>query len=130
MTTTEVISFRPPFSSIQGVTYIDYLEKDETVTGHYYAELFGRFVHFHHDNARTHTSVVAKSKLASDWSDFFLFLDMQKLLDGQKFELNEKIIVAMEAYFVDFQKKINLNKCVYISKETNRMGEKTIKYVK
>jgi len=60
------------------VIYIDYLEKDKTVTELYYAELLGRFaaelqkirphlakkkVLFHYDNAPAHTSALSKSKL-------------------------------------------------------------------
>jgi len=59
------------FWDSQGGIYTDYLEKDKTVTGLYYAELLGRFaaelqkikVLFHHDNAPAHTSALAKAKL-------------------------------------------------------------------
>ena len=66
------------FWDSQGVIYIDYLEKGESITGLYYAELLGRFdtelqkkrprlatkkVFFHYDNTSAHTSIVATAKL-------------------------------------------------------------------
>ena len=71
---------------------------------------------FHHDNALAHTSAVATAKLVElgyellpyppyspDLAacDFFLFLNLKKSLAGQKFESNEEVIAAMEAYFAD-----------------------------
>jgi len=122
------------FWDSQGVIYIDYLEKGKTVTGLYYAELLGRFdaelqkkrphlakkkVLFHHDNAPAHTSAVATAKLVElhyellphppyspDLApcDFFLFPNLKKSLAGQKFESNEEVIAATEAYFADLEK--------------------------
>ena len=36
--------------------------------------------------------------------DFFLFSNLKKSLAGQKFESNDKVIAATEAYFADLQK--------------------------
>ena len=121
------------FWDSQGVIYFSYLEKGKTITGLYYAELLGRFdaelqkkrphlaqkkVLFHHDNTPAHTSAVATAKLielgyellphppySPDLApcEFFLFPNLKKSLAGQKFESNEEVIAAMEAYFADLQ---------------------------
>ena len=74
---------------------------------------------FHHDDAPAHTSAVATAKLVElcyellphlpyspDFApcDFFLFPNLKKSLAGQKFESNEEVIAATEAYFADLQK--------------------------
>ena len=74
---------------------------------------------FHHDNAPTHISAVTTVKLVElgyellphppyspDLApcDFFLFPNLKKPLAGRKFELNEEVISATEAYFADLQK--------------------------
>ena len=74
---------------------------------------------FHHDNATARTSAVAMVKMiklgyelqphppySPDLAPcgFFLFPNLKKSLAGQKFELNEEVIVATEAYFTDLQK--------------------------
>ncbi|EFN89072.1 Histone-lysine N-methyltransferase SETMAR, partial [Harpegnathos saltator] len=75
---------------------------------------------FHHDNAPAHTSALAAVKLVElvpyellphppyspDLApcDFFLFPNLKKSLAGQKFESNEEVIAAMEAYFADLEK--------------------------
>ena len=74
---------------------------------------------FHHDNAQAHNSAVATAKLVElsyellphppyspDLTpcDFFLFPNLKKSLAGQKFESNEEVIAATEAYFADLQK--------------------------
>ena len=79
---------------------------------------------FHHDNAPAHTSVVPTAKLVElgyelpphppyspDLApcDFFLFPNLKKSLAGQKFESNEEVIAATEAYFADLQKTCFLN---------------------
>ena len=118
------------FWDLQGVIYIDYLEKGKTVTWLYYVELLGRFdvelqkkrprLAKKNDNmALANTSAVATAKLVElgyellphpPYSpdlvpcDFFLFSNLKKSLAGQKFESNDKVIAATEAYFVDLQK--------------------------
>jgi len=121
------------FLDLQGVIYNDYLEKGQTVTGLYYAELLGQFaaelqkvrphlvkkkVLFHHDNAPAHTSALEKAKLVElgyellphppyspDFApcDFFLFPNLKKSLAGQKFASNEEDVAATEAYFADHE---------------------------
>ena len=74
---------------------------------------------FHHDNAPAHTSAVATAKLfelgyellphqpySPDLApcDFFLLQNLKKSLAGQKFESNDEVIAATEAYFADLQK--------------------------
>ena len=74
---------------------------------------------FRHDNAPAHTSAVATAKLVElgyeplprppyspDLAscDLFLFSNLKKSLSGEKFESNEEIIAAAEAYFADLQK--------------------------
>lgn len=71
---------------------------------------------FHHDNAPAHTSAVATAKLVElgyellphppyspglALCDFFLFPNLKKSLTGQKFESNEEVIAATEAYFAN-----------------------------
>ena len=110
------------------------MEKGKTATGLYYAELLGRFdaelqkkrphlakkkMLFHHDNAPTHASAVATAKLielgyellphppySPDLApcDLFLFPNSKKSLAGPKFESNEEIIAATEAYSENLQK--------------------------
>ena len=83
-----------------------------------------RILDFHHDNAPAHTSAVATAELVEfgyelpphppyspDLApcDFFLFPNLKKSLAGQKFESNEEIIAATEAYFADLQKTFFLD---------------------
>ena len=74
---------------------------------------------FHHDNAPAHTSAVVTAKLVElgyellphppyspDLApcDFFLVPNLKKSVAGQKFESNEEVIAATEAYFANLQK--------------------------
>ena len=67
---------------------------------------------FLHDNATIHISTVVSAKLLphSPYSpdlapcDFFLFPNLKKSLAGHKFESNEEVIAATEAYFANLQK--------------------------
>ena len=78
-----------------------------------------RKVLFHHDNAPAHTSALATAILVElgyellphppyspDLApcDFFLFPNLKKSLAGQKFQSNEEVIAATEAYFADLEK--------------------------
>lgn len=66
------------FWDAKGIIHIDYLKKNKTITGAYYAELLDRFdadlkekrpglarkkILFHQDNAPSHKSAVAMAKL-------------------------------------------------------------------
>ena len=72
----------------------------------------------HYDNAPAHTFAVATTKLvelgyellpyppySSDLApcNFFLFPNLKKSFAGQKFESNEEVIAAKEAYFAVLQ---------------------------
>ena len=74
---------------------------------------------FHHDNTPAHTYTVATAKLVELGYELlphppyspdlvpcnsFLFPNLKKLLAGEKFESNEEVISATEAYFADLQK--------------------------
>ncbi|KAJ8705419.1 hypothetical protein PYW08_012465 [Mythimna loreyi] len=127
-------SYGTVFWDLQGVIYIDYLEKGKTITGLYYADLLGRFdaelkkkrphlakkkVLFHHDSAPVRTSAAAMAKLVElryellphppyspDLApcDFFLFPNLKKSLAGNRYGSNN-VIAATEAYFAEFDKK-------------------------
>ena len=80
---------------------------------------FSKKMPFHHDNAPAHTSAFATAKLVElgnelrclihrilqIWSlaTFFSF-QTEKVIRRQKFESNEEVIAATEAYFADLQK--------------------------
>lgn len=117
------------FWDARGIIYIDYLEKGNTITGQYYAELLQRLKHevqikrphlakkkilFHHDNAPAHSSIVAMSKIhelkfelmlhppySPDLapSDYYLFPNLKKWLGGKRFKSNEEVIEAVNEYF-------------------------------
>ena len=76
-------------------------------------------VFFHHDKAPAHTSAVATvnwsnctmnfcpiDRILQIWPHvtFFLFPNLKKSLAGQKFESNEEVIAATEAYFAYLKK--------------------------
>jgi len=69
---------------------------------------------FHHDNAPTHTSALAKAKLVELGYEllpqnfapcvFLLFPNLKNSLAGQKFASNEEVVAATVAYFADLEK--------------------------
>ena len=107
------------FWDSQGMIYTDYMTKDKTMTGLYYAELLDRFdaelqnkrPHLTKKKCsstmtthQAHTSTVVTANLIElgyellphppyspdlDPCDLFLFSNLKKLLAGQKFESNE-----------------------------------------
>ena len=92
---------------------------------------------FHHDNAPVHTSAVATAKLlelgyellphppySPDLApcDFFLFPNLKKSLAGQKFQSNEEVIAATEAY-ADLQK-------TYFSDGLKKLEHRWVKCIK
>jgi len=121
------------FWDSQGIILIDYLQKDKTITGAYYATLLDRLkeelkkkrprltckkVLFYQDNMPSHKSTVAMAKLhelgceliphppySPDLApcNFFLFPNLKTWLDGKKFSSNEEVIVAVNEYFADFE---------------------------
>ena len=65
---------------------------------------------FHQYNAPCHKSIATMAKLHelflhppyfSDFapSDYFLFADLKRILQGKRFDSNEKLIAKTEAYF-------------------------------
>jgi len=117
------------FWDSEGIIFIDYLQKDQTITGEYYTILLNRLdeelrtkwprlarkkVFFHQDNARVHTCIVAMAKLHelrfellphSPYSpdlapcDFILFPNFKIWLGGKRFSSDEEVIAAVDEYF-------------------------------
>ena len=108
---------------------VDYLPKGETITGKYYANLLRQLrdkikpqrpgmltkgVLFHHDDAPVHTSLAAVATIRECGyellphplyspdlapSDFHLFPNLKNYLSGEKYETNDDVISAVDAYF-------------------------------
>ena len=111
------------------ICFIDYFKEGITINSEYYANLLKRLsdgikikgshlakkkVLFRQDNAPIHTSVIAIAKinklkflllpLASyspdlSISDNFLFSNLKKWLDGQRFANNKEVNFAIDDYF-------------------------------
>lgn len=124
------------FWDARGIIHIDYLEKGKTITGQYYANLLQRLskevkikrphlakkkILFHHDNAPSHTSIVAMAKIndlkfelmphppySPDLapSDYFLFPNLKKWLGGKRFADNEEVISAVNGYFEELDESV------------------------
>ena len=117
------------FWDAHGIIFIDYLQKGRTITGEYYAALLDKLndeikkkrphmakkkVLYHHDNAPSHTSLKAMVKLdqlrfelvahppySPDLapSNYYLFPNLKRWLQGKRFTSNEEVIAETEAYF-------------------------------
>lgn len=117
------------FWDAHGILFIDYLEKGQNINSDYYMCLLERLkyeiadkrpqmnkkkVVFHQDNAPCHKSVRTMAKInelgfellphppySPDLapSDYWLFADLKKMLQGKKFDSNSEVIAATEAYF-------------------------------
>lgn len=117
------------FWDAHGIILIDYLEKGRTITGDYYVALLDRLndeikkkrphmtkkkVLFHHDNAPAHSSLKAMAKLnelryellphppySPDLapSDYYLFPNLKRWLQGKRFYSNEEVEFETDAYF-------------------------------
>ncbi|XP_011863068.1 PREDICTED: histone-lysine N-methyltransferase SETMAR-like [Vollenhovia emeryi] len=104
-------------------------KKGRTVTGEYYATLLDKLndeikkkrphmamkkVLYHHDNTPAHTSLKAMIKLGQlrfelvahppyspdlAPSDYYLFSNLKRWLQGKRFRSNEEVIAETEAYF-------------------------------
>ena len=103
------------FWDARGIIFIDYLQKEKTMNGEYYANLLQcssdeikkkqphlvrKNVLFHEDNVPVHISVITMAKI-NEWkfkllphapyssdlvpSDYFLFPNLKKWLGGKKF---------------------------------------------
>jgi histone-lysine N-methyltransferase SETMAR len=122
------------FWDVEGILFIDHLEKGKTTTGEYYSNLLTRpdekirekrpglqmkKIIFHQDNAPSHKSVLAMGKLrdlhyeflehppySPDLapSDFYLFPKLKLFLAGQRFSSNQEAIAAVEGYHADLRK--------------------------
>jgi [histone H3]-lysine36 N-dimethyltransferase SETMAR len=119
------------FWDSQGILLIDYMNKGNTVTGEYYANLMHRLrdaikvkrrgkltqgVLLLHDNAPVHKSRLSKAAVADCGfveidhppyspdlapSDYFLFPNLKKTLRGTKFRDNDELIAAVEGHFAE-----------------------------
>ena len=147
------------FWDAQGILLINYLDKGRTINSEYYITLLVRFkkqiakkqpqikkkkVFFHQDNALCHKSIAMMAKLkelhfelllhppyCSDLtsSDYWLFADLKRILQGKRFDFNEEMILETKAYFAAkdklfYKKGIKLlEKCVSPKKETMLMNK-------
>ncbi|GFU41928.1 histone-lysine N-methyltransferase SETMAR [Trichonephila clavipes] len=126
-----------------GVILIDYLQKGKTITGfllritnHYYASLLDKLkaelakkrphlqkkkIMYHQDNAPSHTSAVAMTKIhelrfelldhppySPDLapSNFFLSSHLKIALGGQRFSSNEEAITFVSNYFAEKKRRV------------------------
>ena len=117
------------FWDAEGIVMVDYLEKGATITGSNYAEQIRRLreaikekrrgklrtgVLFHQDNAPAHKAEVAMAAIREAGfellehppyspdlapSDFYLFPRLKEQLRGRKFEDNDEVMAAVEAFF-------------------------------
>ena len=117
------------FWDAHGVLFIDYLEKGKTINSERYIGQLMRLkneigekrlqmkkkkVLFHQDNAPCHKSLATMAKLnelsfellphppySPDLapSDYYLFADLKKMLQGKRFYSNEEVITETNAYF-------------------------------
>jgi|SRR5687768_3191449 len=122
------------FWDSHGIIIIDYLEKGRTITGEYYVTLLDRLdnaikekrphlqkkkVLFHHDNAPPHSSLKAAVKLeqlgyeliphppySPDLapSDYYLYPNLKRWLQGKRFYTNDEVIFETEGYFAELDK--------------------------
>ena len=117
------------FWDAHGIFFIDFLEKGKTIKSDYYMALLDRLsaeikkkrphmqkkkVLFHKDNAPCHQSMKTMFKFnelsfellphtpySPDLtpSDYWLFDDLKKMLQGKRFSSNKEVIARTEAYF-------------------------------
>ena len=117
------------FWDAHGIIYIEYLEKGKYINSDYYIELLVRLkdeiakkqphmkkkkIIFHHDNAPCYKSMKTMAKLSELGyellshppyspdlapSEYWLFADLKKMLQGKRFGSNEEVIAGTEAYF-------------------------------
>lgn len=119
------------FWDAHGILFIDYLEKGQTINSDRYIAQLGRLkteienkrphmkkkkVLFHQDNAPCHKSQRTMVKMhelhiellphppySPDLapSDFYLFADLKRMLEGKRFTSNAQVIAETNAYFED-----------------------------
>ena len=105
------------FWDAHGVLFINYLEKGETINryighlmrlkneiGEKRLQMKKKKVLFHQDNAPCELSfeLLPHPPYSPNLvpSDYYLFADLKKMLQGKKFYSNEEIITETNAYFV------------------------------
>ena len=116
------------FWDAHGVLFIDYLEKGKTINSERYIgqlmrlkneigekrlQLKKKKVLLHQDNAPCHKSLATMAKLRLRFellppppyspdlapSDYYLFADLKKMLQGKRVYFNEEVITETNAYF-------------------------------
>ena len=122
-TGTDLVSV---FWDVQGILFIKYLQKERTINSKYYMALLVKKIAqkwpqmkktkvlFHQDNALCHKSIAMMANLdellfklllhppySPDLapSDYWLFADLKRMLQGKRFGSNEEVILETEAYF-------------------------------
>ena len=138
------------FWDAQGILFIDYLEKGRTINSKYYIALLvslkeeiaktqpqmkKKKVLFHQDNAACHKSIATMAKLhelhfelllhppyspdlAS--SNYWLFANLKRMLQGKRFGSNEEVILETEAYFEAKDKSFNKKGIELLEKHWNQ----------
>ena len=124
------------FWDAQGIIFVDYLEKGQTINSDYYINLLERLkaeiaekrphlakkkILFHQDNAPCHKSMKTMAKLhelcfellphppySPDLapSDYWLFADLKKMLRGKRFGSSDEVIAETNAYFEGKEKNV------------------------
>ena len=117
------------FWDVQGLLFIDYIEKGRTINSEYYIALLVRLkeeiakkqpqmkkkkVLFHQYNALCHKLIAMMAKLHElhfklllhplyspdlDLNDYWLFEDLKRMLQGKRFGFNEEVVSETEEYF-------------------------------
>jgi histone-lysine N-methyltransferase SETMAR len=148
------------FWGAEDILFIDYLEKDKTITREYNSNLSTRLdkkIHekrpslqkkkiiFHQDNAPAHKSVLAIGKLRDLHyellehppyspglapSDFCLFPKLKLFLAGQRFSSNQDAIAAVEGHFVALTKNHYRDRIMALEHRWNKCISLTEDYVK
>lgn len=126
------------FWDAHGIILIDYLEKGKTINSEYYSSLLTRLddeikknrphlarkkVLYHQDNAPAHKSAITMAKLndlryellhqppySPDLapSDYYLFPNLKRWLQGKRFTSNDEVIAETNAYFEGLDKEYYL----------------------
>ncbi|GFX47013.1 mariner Mos1 transposase [Trichonephila clavipes] len=111
----------PDNTTINSEVYCHLLDKLNDALQQERSELInGKGVVFHQDNARPHTSLVTRQKLLQlEWdtmphppyfpdlapSDYYLFVSLQKFLDGKTFTSNEDVKNHLDQFFASKDQK-------------------------
>ena len=124
------------FWDVQGILFIDYLEKERTINSEYYIALLVHLkeeitkkwpqvkkkVIFHQENAPCHKSIVRMAKLhelhfkllqhppySPDLapSKYWLFANLKRMFQGKRFGSDEEVISETEVYFEAKDKSFN-----------------------